>query len=79
MGFDGDGGLFFLLFLMRKRLLDSEASTKRVKKDKARKVIVLEVFIVNCFLNETVRKSKQAATTASVKSDPSRRCMVQHN
>jgi hypothetical protein len=33
-----------------------EASTKRLKKETTRKAIILEVFIVDCCLNEKVRK-----------------------
>jgi hypothetical protein len=79
VGGDGDGALFFFFFFipMPKRLLGSEPLTKRLKKDKARrKVVNLEVFIVNCFLNETVRKSEQEATVVSDKrqlSDPGQR------
>ena len=60
-GGDGDGaggdGFFFFL-LIPKRLLESEPSTKRLKKDKTRrKILKLEVFMVDCCLNKRVRKS----------------------
>jgi hypothetical protein len=67
-GAGGDGVLYFFFIPMPKRLLGSEPSTKRLKKDKARrKVMKLGVFMVNCCLNDTLRRSKQEATAVSVK------------
>jgi hypothetical protein len=56
---------------MPKRLLESEASAKRLDKDKARKVIKLEVFMMDCCLDETVSQMK-ARRNGSV----SRRCQM---
>jgi hypothetical protein len=52
------------------KILASEGATKRLKKDKARKAIKLEVFfMVDLSVNETVSKSKQESMTASVSDD----------
>jgi hypothetical protein len=63
-GVDGVLIFFFFLLIMPKRLLRSEAFTKRLKKDKARKVIILEVFMVDlCFAeaNERQRNRQNGA------------------
>jgi hypothetical protein len=52
-GADGNDGVltfFFFMLIMPKRLLRSEALTTRLKKDKARKVIILEDFMVDYVL-----------------------------
>jgi hypothetical protein len=53
VGGEGDGfGLFIIPF--PKCLLFSTASAKRLKKEKARKVIILEVFMVDCCLGSPI-------------------------
>jgi hypothetical protein len=52
VGGEGDGFGFFRPF--PNCLLVSTASAKRLKKEKARKVIILEVFMVDCCLGSPI-------------------------
>jgi hypothetical protein len=70
-----DVGIFELIIIPIFELIpffpfeeSEEASTKRLKKETTRKAIILEVFIVDCCLNEKVRKEKQEEMKN--KSDP---------
>jgi hypothetical protein len=71
VGDDGDDGVliffFFFELIIPKRLLRSEAFTKRLKKDKERKVIILEVFMVDlCFAEANERQhNRQNGTMQS--------------